>query len=98
MLGADGVVVGSRLWASAEALTRQAHTDKAIAVTGDATIRTKVLDALKIAALAAIIIFGLLLGKLGATASDVTTALAVRRPRPPRNGRKRCTVLATITC
>ena len=30
MLGADGVVVGTRLWASAEALTPKAHTDKAI--------------------------------------------------------------------
>lgn len=47
MLGADGVVVGTRLWASAEALTPQAHTDKAIAATGDSTIRTKVLDALR---------------------------------------------------
>jgi NAD(P)H-dependent flavin oxidoreductase YrpB (nitropropane dioxygenase family) len=47
MLGADGVVVGTRLWASAEALTPQAHTDKAIDVTGDSTIRTKVLDALR---------------------------------------------------
>ncbi len=47
MLGADGVVVGSRLWASAEALTPKAHTDEAIAVTGDSTIRTKVLDALR---------------------------------------------------
>jgi nitronate monooxygenase len=47
MLGADGVVVGTRIWASAEALTPQAHTDKAIGVTGDSTIRTKVLDALR---------------------------------------------------
>jgi nitronate monooxygenase len=47
MLGADGVVVGSRFWASAEALTKKAHTDKAIAATGDATIRTKALDALR---------------------------------------------------
>jgi len=47
MLGADGVVVGTRLWASAEALTPKAHTDKAIGVTGDSTIRTKVLDALR---------------------------------------------------
>jgi nitronate monooxygenase len=47
MLGADGVVVGTRFWASAEALTPQAHTDKAIAATGDSTIRTKVLDALR---------------------------------------------------
>ncbi|HEV2731285.1 MAG TPA: nitronate monooxygenase, partial [Terriglobales bacterium] len=47
MLGADGVVVGTRLWASAEALTPRSHTDKAIGVTGDSTIRTKVLDALR---------------------------------------------------
>ena len=47
MLGADGVVVGSRFWASAEALTPKAHTDKAIGKTGDSTIRTKALDALR---------------------------------------------------
>jgi nitronate monooxygenase len=47
MLGADGVVVGSRLWASAEALTKESHTDKAIAVNGDSTVRTKALDALR---------------------------------------------------
>lgn len=47
MLGADGVVVGTRLWTSEEALTPPAHTEKAIGVTGDSTIRTKVLDALR---------------------------------------------------
>ncbi|MFM0094176.1 nitronate monooxygenase [Paraburkholderia nemoris] len=47
ILGADAVVVGTRLWASAEALTPKAHTDKAIDVTGDSTIRTNVLDALR---------------------------------------------------
>ena len=47
MLGADGVVVGSRFWASAEALTPKLHTDKAVGVTGDSTVRTKVLDALR---------------------------------------------------
>ena len=47
MLGADGVVVGSRFWASAEALTPKVHTDKAAGVTGDSTVRTKVLDALR---------------------------------------------------
>jgi nitronate monooxygenase len=46
MLRADSVLVGTRFWASAEALTPRSHTDKAIGVTGDATIRTKVLDAL----------------------------------------------------
>jgi nitronate monooxygenase len=47
MLGADGVVVGTRLWSSAEALTPKTHTDKAIGNTGDSTIRTKSLDALR---------------------------------------------------
>jgi len=47
MLGADGVLIGTRFWASAEALTPKVHTDKAICATGDATIRTKVLDALR---------------------------------------------------
>jgi nitronate monooxygenase len=47
MLGADAVLVGTRLWASAEALTPIAHTDKAIGLSGDSTIRTKVLDALR---------------------------------------------------
>ncbi len=47
MLGADGVLVGTRLWASAEALTPKLHTDKAILATGDSTIRTKTLDALR---------------------------------------------------
>jgi nitronate monooxygenase len=47
MLGADGVVVGTRLWASVEALTPKAHTDKAIGASGDSTIRTRVLDALR---------------------------------------------------
>ena len=47
MLGADGVLVGTRFWASVEALTPKVHTDRAMWVTGDSTIRTKVLDALR---------------------------------------------------
>lgn len=47
MLGADGVVMGTRFWASAEAMTPKSHTDKAIAATGDGTVRTKALDALR---------------------------------------------------
>jgi nitronate monooxygenase len=47
MLGADGVLVGSRFWAAVEALTPQVQTNKAIAVNGDATIRTKALDSLR---------------------------------------------------
>jgi len=47
MLGADGVVVGTRFWSSAEALTPMSHTDKVGMATGDSTIRTKTLDALR---------------------------------------------------
>ncbi|HEY7700185.1 MAG TPA: nitronate monooxygenase, partial [Vicinamibacteria bacterium] len=47
MLGADGVVVGSRFWASQEALTPVAATDRAMRATGDDTVRTKAIDALR---------------------------------------------------
>jgi len=47
MLGADGVVAGSRFWACAEALTPVAATDRAIRATGDDTVRTKAIDALR---------------------------------------------------
>lgn len=45
MLGADGVLIGSRLWASAEAQVSEAMTDAAISATGDQTIRSTVMDA-----------------------------------------------------
>ncbi|MFT6226687.1 MAG: nitronate monooxygenase, partial [Paracoccaceae bacterium] len=44
MLGADGAVVGSRFWASAEALVPPAMQQAAIAATGDDTLRTRVVD------------------------------------------------------
>ena len=44
MLGADGAVVGSRLWASAEALTPPSHVSRAIAASGDGTVRTRRID------------------------------------------------------
>lgn len=44
MLGADGVLVGSRLWASQESAVSTAMTDAAIAATGDQTIRSTVMD------------------------------------------------------
>ena len=47
MLGADGVLVGTRFWAAAEALTPQAMTDRAARATGDDTVRTKAIDALR---------------------------------------------------
>ena len=44
MLGADGVVVGSRFWASHEADVHDAMLAAAIAADGDATIRSSVMD------------------------------------------------------
>jgi nitronate monooxygenase len=44
MLGAEGALIGSRFWASAEALVHSAHQGAAIRADGDATIRTTVVD------------------------------------------------------
>jgi nitronate monooxygenase len=44
MLGADGVLIGSRLVASAEALTPLGFHDAIIAADGDSTIKTSVID------------------------------------------------------
>ncbi len=44
MLGADGVLVGSRFWASAEALVSTSLQQAAVAADGDSTIRTTVVD------------------------------------------------------
>lgn len=44
MLGADGVLVGSRLWASDESLAHPNMVNAAIAATGDHTIRSTVMD------------------------------------------------------
>ncbi len=44
MLGADGVVVGSRFWASKEALVEPKLHAAALAATGDDTVRQSVLD------------------------------------------------------
>lgn len=44
MLGADGVVVGSRFWASEESLAHPNLLKAAMAADGDATIRTSVVD------------------------------------------------------
>lgn len=47
MLGADGVLIGSRFWATAEALVSPAFQKAAVAAGGDATIRTSVPDKLR---------------------------------------------------
>ncbi len=44
MLGADGVLIGSRFWASSEALVNRAFQERAVAADGDSTIRTTVVD------------------------------------------------------
>lgn len=47
MLGADGVLIGSRLMASAEALTPPGFLEAILAADGDATVKTKVLDVVR---------------------------------------------------
>lgn len=44
MLGADGVLVGTRLWASSEALVKERHHAAILATAGDGTLRTRVPD------------------------------------------------------
>jgi nitronate monooxygenase len=44
MLGADGAVVGSRFWASAEALVAEGFQAAVVAADGDSTLRTTVAD------------------------------------------------------
>lgn len=46
-LGADGAVVGTRLWASREALVSPRAQQRAIAASGDETFRTRVYDAVR---------------------------------------------------
>lgn len=47
MLGADGVVAGSALWAADEALTQDAALARALTASGDDTVRTRAIDALR---------------------------------------------------
>ena len=44
ILGADGVLVGTRLWASEEALVREGHHRAILETDGDGTLRTTVAD------------------------------------------------------
>jgi nitronate monooxygenase len=44
MLGADGVLVGTRLWAAKEALVKGPHHNAILATNGDGTLRTRVAD------------------------------------------------------
>lgn len=47
MLGADGVLVGTRFWATKEALIHPAAKAKVVAASGDGTIRTSVYDVVR---------------------------------------------------
>ncbi len=47
MLGADGVLVGTRFWAAEEALTPPPAVARALAASGDTTARTAAVDALR---------------------------------------------------
>jgi len=44
MLGADGVLVGTRLWAANEALVKEPHHHSILESNGDGTLRTRVAD------------------------------------------------------
>lgn len=44
MLGADGVLVGTRFWASREALVKTGHHNAILEANGDGTLRTRVAD------------------------------------------------------
>ncbi len=47
LLGADGVVVGSRFWAAVEALTPTGAVARGLDATGDNTVRTTAIDSLR---------------------------------------------------
>lgn len=47
VLGADGALVGSRLWATAESLAAQGAKDQAVATSGDGSARSSVFDILR---------------------------------------------------
>ncbi|WP_018179534.1 NAD(P)H-dependent flavin oxidoreductase [Jongsikchunia kroppenstedtii] len=46
-LGADGVLMGTRLWASTEAQVHPSHHDAMLAADGDGTIRTRACDVVR---------------------------------------------------
>ncbi|MGH1414563.1 MAG: NAD(P)H-dependent flavin oxidoreductase [Pelagimonas sp.] len=47
MLGADGVVIGTRFWATQEALVQPRLMERALASSGDETLRTSVIDIIR---------------------------------------------------
>jgi nitronate monooxygenase len=47
LLGADGVLIGTRLWASEEALVHPRHLETILKSNGDSTIRTNAADVVR---------------------------------------------------
>lgn len=47
MLGADGVLMGTRFWAAEESLAPRGHLDRAVVRDGDSTLRTDVVDIIR---------------------------------------------------
>lgn len=47
MLGADGVLLGTRLWATREALVKERHHQAILETAGDGTIRTTIADVVR---------------------------------------------------
>jgi nitronate monooxygenase len=47
MLGADGVLMGTRFWAAEESLAPRGHIERAVARDGDSTLRTDVVDIIR---------------------------------------------------
>jgi nitronate monooxygenase len=47
MLGADGVLAGTRFWAAREALAHPGHVARAVAADGDSTLRTQSIDVIR---------------------------------------------------
>ncbi|HEY0822875.1 MAG TPA: nitronate monooxygenase [Ramlibacter sp.] len=44
MLGADGVLMGTRFWAASEALVKEGHRQAILRTDGDGTLRTRIPD------------------------------------------------------
>jgi nitronate monooxygenase len=47
MLGADGVLVGTRFWAVSEALAHPGHVARAVSADDDSTLRTQSIDVIR---------------------------------------------------
>ena len=47
MLGADGVLVGTRFWAAAESMAPKGHLDAAVAAGGDDTVKSNAVDVVR---------------------------------------------------